>query len=95
MDRQEVIERLMGPFNYGDEADNLLLVPEHLLEDCACLLRQEWIPVAERLPEVGEKVLTFENHGDWESIDSCYWDRLWKANHVTHWQPLPSPPTGE
>lgn len=49
-----------------------------------------WIPVTERLPEVGKNVLVYsEMYGvcvdcyDWGTFGCCY---------ATHWMPLPEPP---
>lgn len=62
-----------------------------------------WIPVSERLPEVGVCVLTFESDGGiWvsELVRDEKGER-WtdpatgqpEIPNVTHWQPLPEPPT--
>jgi hypothetical protein len=55
----------------------------------------EWIPLSERLPLIGEKVLTWEGDDfriNWrfrEGSDPWRWQEWGKA---THWQPLPPPP---
>ena len=55
--------------------------------------RMRWIPVTERLPDIGIEVLVYsEDDGvcvDYYGGDSFgYYD-------VTHWMPLPKPPKGE
>ena len=60
----------------------------------------EWISVKDRLPEEGENVLTY---GARPSYDVVYVNRLidkksgeWLyGEYVTHWMPLPQPPTNE
>jgi hypothetical protein len=59
---------------------------------------QRWIPCAERLPEVYEKVLTYSDEGiihDNFRLNlrdgSIGWSQGWV---VTHWQPRPEPPEG-
>lgn len=54
----------------------------------------DWISVDDRLPEEGDRVLSYSNGGmmqrdyiyrnKWESYDRGY--------NVTHWMPLPKPP---
>jgi len=55
-----------------------------------------WIPCSERLPEVYEKVLTYNDEGiihDNFRLNlrdgSVGWSQGWK---ITHWQPRPEPP---
>ena len=54
---------------------------------------QEWIPVAERLPDVKKFVLVYDkingvclDYRDGDSFGYC---------EVTHWMPLPEKPKGE
>ena len=53
----------------------------------------KWIPVTERLPDVWEKVITFDKdegvRENWRCGDKTSWSR---GYHVTHWMPLPQPP---
>jgi hypothetical protein len=61
----------------------------------------EWIPVTERLPERNKPVLVVDESGvnvgsyspmlhDWWSLHG---DRMAPGPAVTHWMPLPAPPT--
>lgn len=59
-----------------------------------------WIPVTERLPEVGQRVLfSFRNHRTKQPRISIGWynGKQWDSPiateyDVTHWMPLPEPP---
>lgn len=62
---------------------------------------QEWIPVTEKLPKDGERVLisigTKGCKHRWSMVD-VFKDGDWvlfPTKHVTHWLPLPTPPKGE
>ena len=56
----------------------------------------QWIAVTERLPELGRYVLVYEAGTSTADIyidflaDEAYWS---DTDHVTHWMPLPEPPT--
>ncbi len=64
-------------------------------------LQYPWIPVTERLPEPGETVLAFRVfgvHGQLSEVCIAHtlkmFDRInWSMVGVTHWMPLPEPPT--
>ena len=62
---------------------------------------QEWIPVAERLPEEKVNCIVHYRHAycdndDYWAIGVCFYDgekfRSNLAYKVTHWMPLPQPP---
>lgn len=72
---------------------------------CGEELKSRWIPVSERLPEDGVEVLFVDSGGDiymgdhvsgvpqWEK-DNGFWSGKF-YNNITHWMPLPEPPTEE
>ena len=66
----------------------------------------EWVRVEERLPEDGQIVLFHEKSGfvycaeynSGSKLMPPYWsidNDCWEAEDVTHWMPLPAPPTKE
>ena len=76
---------------FGDPRPTYETVASYLMSNGVTV--QEWIPVTERLPDVGIEVLIYsEDDGvcvDYYGGDSFgYYD-------VTHWMPLPEPPKGE
>lgn len=61
-------------------------------------MRPVWISVTEKMPEVGEDVMTF---GDWGRQQGKYFPNYWELcggdnlatpEQITHWMPLPEPP---
>ena len=61
---------------------------------------QEWISVAERLPDVGCDVLFVcenKNYGVGAYSDTYrdFFSGQFPVKGVTHWMPLPEPPKGE
>jgi len=84
-----------------------------LLDDNAKLqariaeLESPWIPVSERLPEIGSRFLIYDNYCRGKSDDTGHCTQLgrmsksWGIAHsgmngecptITHWMPLPQPP---
>lgn len=75
--------------NGGAEISPLYLSPT--------LGSMKWIPVTERMPGEGVRVLFFENG---ELFVGVFWCEGWRAAHPwprtfapTHWMPFPAPPT--
>ena len=71
-----------------------------------CREERRWIPVTERMPEIGQKCLIANREsvvrgwlrpdGVWKTGVSS--DELWSKFSLyppTHWMPLPEPPKGE
>ena len=65
---------------------------------------QEWISVAERLPEEKVNCIVHYKHAycdndDYWAIGICFYDgekfQMDWSYKVTHWMPLPQPPKGE
>ena len=64
----------------------------------------EWISVKDRLPVVGERVLTLDKWGHIHDRALYQYmsggvvfspDGMKPGNDVTHWMPMPEPPVGE
>jgi hypothetical protein len=69
-----------------------------LLDAAGELDRRRWIPVAERLPDEGERVLAWDNDFNESEVAIYYAHDGWGCDasislNVTHWMPLPAPPT--
>lgn len=80
-----------------DDSLEMRLVKEAFIYGAEWQSKQSpWISVKERLPEVGEHVLTkgaygflicyFSSLGEWETGANVYKERL----GITHWMPIPS-----
>ena len=60
--------------------------------------QSEWISVKDRLPESSKRYLTFSSCymriiTAYYSVDRGMWLGLCRTDGITHWQPLPEPPT--
>lgn len=60
--------------------------------------KPKWIPISERLPEVGKTVIALGSRGGVYTAQytgGVYWHKLNARCHMcepTHWMPLPEPP---
>jgi hypothetical protein len=55
----------------------------------------EWIKIEDREPKKGQRVLVFP-YAAWQTFDKYGWtgnNALTGLSRVTHWMPLPEPPT--
>lgn len=99
--REKLIELLMdmpfGNSTYEAEERHMEATADYLIANGVTI--QQWIPVAERLPEEMDKVLAIaEGVRITAVLKSGTWLSSW--NHdvveakVTHWMPLPEAPRG-
>ena len=79
---------------YGYRIDSDLM-EAHLM--AAKALRNEWIPVTERLPEHGQEVIVYSGNILKPTVFAYqFWNPKYDSwKHITHWMPLPIPPKGE
>ena len=121
MNREEAI-RILDPETTGEalaeieyyggfsgKTDAVQAVSDACILAVAALREQDqrrWIPVTERLPEIGQKCLIANREivvrgwlrpdGVWKTGVSS--DEIWSKFSLyppTHWMPLPEPPKGE
>ena len=89
--REKLVEILRKPIFPHELADPTEAVADYLLDSGVTV--QEWIPVKDRLPDVGKFVLIY-NEINGVCLD--YHDGATFGYYdVTHWMPLPNPPKGE
>ena len=100
MDVREKLVELLDRFVYDELYSNGDIAAK-LIADGVTV--QEWIPVTERLPELGERVICTDGYAVFEQYRvglSCVygmWDRGGLKSPmqvVTHWMPMPQPPKG-
>ena len=103
-------------FSVHDETSLLLLKAADAIEDLDNRLNlhrqgkiRHWIPVTERLPEVGKKILVFAYGNDTltarmqkrtengHPVFECngIFLEMAKLGRITHWMPLPEPPKAD
>ena len=76
-------------------------VAESLADEAAEMIgrlraERSWIPVLERVPELGVDVLVLQRSGKYEVAWKDVYDGNWSSyaalGEITHWMPLPEPP---
>lgn len=97
--REKLVELIgvyfgVDPAYFGVDAYALA---DHLMANGVTV--QEWIPVTEKLPEVGVRVIVCRDEGKVEQGIFLGASGFWKVfgantKKVTHWQHLPEPPKG-
>ena len=57
----------------------------------------DWIPVAERLPDAGQKVIVYSGGAHDPAVYAYhFWNKAYASwALITHWMPMPAPPKGE
>lgn len=118
----ELIKRLRETsidFGESDHVSVMMIEAADAIEDLITALtasneviaksKPKWIPVTERLPEVGKKILVFAYGNDTltarmkkqtengHPVFECngIFLEMAKLGRITHWMPLPQPPESE
>lgn len=100
----ELIEsaRYWGSNTSEEIAENLIAHGVTVQSDMDINAKSNWIPVTERLPEVGSRVIARGEKGGVfvvksEGITTGFgrMDGTSKYRSFTHWMPIPQPPKGE
>ena len=98
--REKLVELIESARYWGSNTSEE--IADHLIANGITV--QEWIPVTERLPKDGVRVLALHNdgiirigisRGYFPSIVSRTNTKSFGIAEVTHWMPLPEPPKGE
>ena len=90
----DLLDNLIGMIedNHGSDYDSAIRMAIDALEP-------KWIPVSERLPDVGQKVLASTNKtcftqvfkGTSGASNSSWWWEKKTIKHIVAWMPLPDP----
>lgn len=100
---EKLVEALRLCVKYG-KAEDALANAQKAADAIEELSKPRWIPVTERLPLRGDRVICFGDNGinivdfvcgdKWCALPWFYLDGEQETG-VTHWQPLPEPPKEE
>ena len=56
----------------------------------------KWISVEDSTPDDEQTVIVYVDNGDSKYVESYFWSsKYYLKNNITHWMPLPNPPTLE
>jgi len=88
-------------YSSRERTEDELRIYELMDKALALLEAQEWVPVSERLPEPGQEVVYyFEFVGCWvgqylgDGTNNVFGGKFgFLTDDVTHWMPLPTPPS--
>lgn len=96
--KEDVIEALMPyfmlPIHTKEQFEQAKRIAETIINTIPLEKRLMWIPVKERLPEVGQYVLAsvHEDYAEHEIIINIYKEQpYWSNGIITAWRPLPEP----
>lgn len=83
-------------WNYGNEFDEWSPIIKKIDLLLSQSIDNNWISVKDRLPNEEEHILVISNYGDHQNIYSTFFsNEYYKMNCVTHWMPLPDPPSND
>ena len=103
MNKVVVVERLKQQINMEQALGNIqtLADVERIIDFIATDVPDtnvgKWIPVSERLPKDGQRVIVYDNSAffgvAWRENNEWWADEfIYDDGDVTHWMPLPEPP---
>lgn len=93
----DIIESWLSCDDYNEAERHIMRATESILYDLPSVNLQEpktrWIPVSERLPDIGQRVLvTTETLDNGKMVTGTYYDRYgFVCGNVLAWMPLPKP----
>ena len=102
MNEQEIISILNEYLKYNEGLGYSVIEPESF-PSIAERLKDDWVSVGERLPEINQFVLgcypfgripiifCYKGDNNWLAVDG----ELWLTEEVTFWRNLPTPPNPE
>ena len=98
--REKLVELIESVRYWGSNTSEE--IADHLISNGVTV--QEWIPVKDRLPEIGRSVIAYNAPAKC-AAEAMYkgegrflqfrWSARLQEHEVTHWMPLPEPPKGE